>query len=98
MQEPVDAVELQRAKTQIKASLLMSLESSSATAEIIARQMLLFGRVIPTEETVEKIERITAADIQNLAQKIFSSTPTYALLGSNGSTYPGYDDIKKMLA
>lgn len=98
MQEPVEAIELQRAKTQIKASLLMSLESSSATAEIIARQMLLFNRVIPTEEIVEKIERITVDNIQKLAQKIFSSTPTYALLGCNGSKYPSYDDIKKILA
>ncbi len=98
MQEPVEAIELQRAKTQIKASLLMSLESSSTTAEIIARQMLLFGRVIPTEEIVEKIERITAVDIQNLAQKIFTSTPTYALLGCNGGTYPSYEEIKAILA
>lgn len=97
MQEPVQDVELRRAKTQIKASLLMSLESSSTTAEIIARQMLLFGRVIPTEEIVEKIERITAADIQNLAQKIFTSSPTYALLGCNGGKYPSYEDIKKLL-
>lgn len=98
MQEPVKAVELNRAKTQIKASLLMSLESSSTTAEIIARQMLLFGRGIPTEEIVEKIECITANDIQNLAQKIFVSTPTYALLGCNGSSYPDYEDIKKILS
>ena len=67
----VSDVELKRAKTQIKASLLMSLESSSTTAEIIARQILLFGRVIPTEEIVEKIEAITAQDLQTLAQKIF---------------------------
>ena len=98
MQEPVEAIELNRAKTQIKASLLMSLESSSTTAEIIARQMLLFGRIIPTEEIVEKIEGITATNIQNLAQKIFNSTPTYALLGCNGGKYPSYEEIKTILA
>lgn len=93
----VSDVELKRAKTQIKASLLMSLESSSTTAEIIARQILLFGRVIPTEEIVEKIEAITAQDLQTLAQKIFSSTPTYALLGCGGVKYPDYEDVKAML-
>ena len=98
MNEPVTDVELKRAKTQIKASLLMSLESSSATAEIIARQMLLFGRVIPTEEIVEKIENITAKNLQTLAQKIFTSTPTYTLLGCNGKEYPSYDEVKKLLA
>lgn len=97
MQDKVTEVELKRAKTQIKASLLMSLESSSTTAEIIARQMLLFGRVIPTTEIVERIENITALQLQDLAQKIFTSTPTYALLGCNGGQYPTYDDIKNLL-
>ena len=97
MNEPVLEKELNRAKTQIKASLLMSLESSSSTAEIIARQLLLFGRVIPTSEIVEKIEGITAADLQTIAEKIFTSTPTYALLGCNGSQYPSYEEIKELL-
>ena len=44
MNDKVSETELKRAKTQIKASLLMSLESSSTTAEIMARQMLLFKR------------------------------------------------------
>lgn len=60
MNDKVSETELKRAKTQIKASLLMSLESSSTTAEIMARQMLLFKRVIPTAEIVERIEAITA--------------------------------------
>jgi predicted Zn-dependent peptidase len=96
--DKVTETELNRAKTQIKASLLMSLESSSTTAEIMARQLLLFKRVIPTEEIVQKIEAITADDLQVLAQKIFTSTPTYALLGCNGGKYPSYDDIRKLFA
>lgn len=95
--EPVTAVELKRAKTQIKASLLMSLESSSTTAEIMARQLLLFNRIIPTEEIVEKIEAVTTDDLLDTAQKIFTSVPTYALLGCTGNAYPGYDEIKKLL-
>lgn len=97
MNEPVLEKELNRAKTQIKASLLMSLESSSSTAEIIARQMLLFGRVIPSDEIVERIEAIKASDLQTIAQKIFTSTPTYALLGCNGGKYPSYEEVKKLL-
>ncbi len=95
--EPVSDVELNRAKTQIKASLLMSLESSSTTAEIVARQMLLFKRVIPTDEIVAKIEAISKDDLQALAQKIFTSTPTYALLGCEGFAYPSYDEVKNLL-
>ena len=97
MNEPVSDIELQRAKIQIKASLLMSLESSSTTAEIMARQMLLFGRVLSAQEIVEKIESVTADSLQILAQKIFSSIPTYALLGCAGGSYPSYDKVKELL-
>ena len=97
MNEKVSEIELKRAKTQIKASLLMSLESSSTTAEIIARQMLLFKRVIPTSEIVERIEAISADDLQTLAQKIFTSKPTYALLGCQGGNFPSYDKVVELL-
>lgn len=97
MNERVTPVELNRAKVQIKASLLMSLESSSTTAEIIARQMMLFNRIIPAEETVAKIEAITADDLQKIAQEIFTSNPTYALLGNGKDTFPSYDKIKQLL-
>lgn len=80
--DKVDIKELNRAKAQIKASMLMALESSSSTSEVIARQMLLFDRVLPIKEMVEKIENITLDDIRDTATRIFSSKPTYALLGS----------------
>ena len=44
--------EIARAKAQMKAGLLMALESSSARAEQLARQMLIYGRPIPLEEIV----------------------------------------------
>ncbi len=75
----------------------MSLESSSTTAEIIARQMLLFKRVIPTSEIVAKIESITKDDLQKLAQHIFTTTPTYTILGCDGSQYPSYEEVKALL-
>lgn len=96
--DKVTDVELNRAKTQIKASLLMSLESSSTTAEIIARQMILYNRIIPTDEIVAKIESINKDDLQNVAQKIFTSNPTYTLLGCDKSKFPNYDDVKSWLA
>ncbi len=95
--DKVNDIELQRAKTQIKASLLMSLESSSTTAEILARQFLLFNRVIPINETVQKIEAITKDDLQTVSQKIFATNPTYTILGCNGIKYPDYDYIKSLL-
>jgi predicted Zn-dependent peptidase len=75
--------ELLRARAQLRAGLLMTLESPSARAGQIARQLLLFGRVIPTQELVEKIESITIEDIRELATRIFTaSSPTLAAVGA----------------
>ena len=92
----VSEKELQRAKTQLKASMLMSLESSSSTAEILARQMLIYNRIIPVEEMVERIEKVTLEDIRQTAQNIFSSKPTYALLGAIDHRLE-YDKIQDLL-
>jgi predicted Zn-dependent peptidase len=75
--------ELQRARAQLRAGLLMTLESPAARAGQIARQLLLFGRVIPTEELVEKIEAIAIENIRDLATRTFTgSTPTLAAVGA----------------
>ncbi len=93
LNEKVTDKELNRAKVQLKASMLMALESSSSTAEVIARQMLLHNRVIPTEEIVAKIDNVTKDDILKAAQTLFSSNPTYALLGDL-KEYPDYEKLK----
>lgn len=94
--EKVSAKELERAKTQLKASMLMGLESSSSSAEVLARQMLLFDRVIPVEEMVSRVEKVNLEDIQNAAIKIFASKPSYTLLGSIGDYLP-YDELEKQI-
>ena len=94
--EKVSAKELERAKTQLKASMLMGLESSSSSAEVLARQMLLFDRVIPVEEMVSRVEKVSLEDIQNAAIKIFASKLSYTLLGSIGDYLP-YDELEKQI-
>ena len=56
---PGDA-EIERARNQIKAGLLMSLESTNARSEQLANQLLVYGRPIPTAEIVERIEAVDA--------------------------------------
>ena len=84
MGDLVSAEELSRAKAQLKSSVLMSLESTSARAEQLARQLTVFGRPIPTAETVEKIDAVDEAAIQRIARRIFTSTPTLTALGPIG--------------
>ena len=92
--EYVTDKELNRVKVQMKASILMALESSSSTAEVVARQQLIHNRFIPVSEIVEKIDSITKEDVLQAAQYIFSSKLTYTLLG-NLSQYPDYETLAK---
>ena len=54
-------VETARARAQMKAGLLMGLESPFGRAERLARSLLVWDRVPPTEEAVAKIEAVDAA-------------------------------------
>lgn len=93
----VDEKEFKRAKMQMKASIKMALESSSSSAEILARQNLIHDRDIPIAEIVSKIDAVTIDGIRNTAQDIFSSKPTYTLLGAIDK-YAEYDELQKALA
>jgi predicted Zn-dependent peptidase len=64
--------EIARARAQLKASLLMALESCSAVCEETARQLLCFGRRIPTGEIVAKIEAVDAEAIRRLGRRLLS--------------------------
>jgi predicted Zn-dependent peptidase len=81
VQTEVSEAELSRARSQVKASLLMSLESTGSRCEQLARQLQVFGRIIPTQETIAKINAVTPEDIQRSAIRQFHQAPTLAALG-----------------
>jgi predicted Zn-dependent peptidase len=89
--------ELARARAQVKASLLMSLESTGSRTEQLARQLQVFGRVVPTGETVEKLNAVTPEDAQRAAARHFRSVPTLAALGP-ARRVPKLADIAEKLA
>ena len=57
--ETLSESEIARAKAQMKAGLLMALESSGERIGQLARQMITQGRPIPVDELVAKIEAVT---------------------------------------
>ena len=71
--ESVPEEELKLAKDQALSSILLGLESSSARTSALARQEIIHGRRITPEETIEKIEAITAEDVQRVARTYFTS-------------------------
>jgi processing peptidase subunit beta len=64
--------EIVRAKTQLKANMLMQLDSNVAICEDIGRQMLAYGRRIPNAELFARIDAITTDDIKKTALKYFN--------------------------
>lgn len=76
--------EVLRARAQLKASILMSLESTGSRCEQAAQQMLTYGRLLSVEEVVGKIEAVDAAQVRALAARILLSEPTLASLGPIG--------------
>jgi len=74
--------EIDRAKAQMKAGLLMALESSGARAHQLANQMLAYGRPIPLEEIVARIEAVTVDSARAAGSALLKrSRPAVAALG-----------------
>jgi predicted Zn-dependent peptidase len=83
--DTITETEVARAKAQMKAGLLMALESSGARAEQLARQMLIHGRVIPIEEIVAKIDAVTVETARQSGRDLLArSRPAVAALGPSG--------------
>jgi predicted Zn-dependent peptidase len=71
--DPVPADELRRAKDQLKGSLMLSLESSTARMSNLARQEMYFEHYYDLDELIAKIESVTAEDLLTLANEFFQA-------------------------
>jgi len=69
--EPVPDDELRRAKDQLKGSLMLSLESSTARMSNLARQEMYFDHFFGLDELIENIESVTAEDVRATAEEFF---------------------------
>jgi predicted Zn-dependent peptidase len=70
---PVPAAELQRAKDHLKGSLMLSLENTASRMSHIARQEIYFDRQFGLDETLVGVERVSAADVQQVAVDLFQN-------------------------
>ena len=75
MVDEITEKEIDRAKAQLKTSIVMNLESASSRADQIARQFLAFGEVPEMETLIKKIEAVTVDQVRELAKEIFKSAP-----------------------
>ena len=93
----VGEAEVLRARAQLKASILMSLESPSSRCEQLARQLLIFDRPIPVAEVVAKIEAVDVTAVQRAAKRLLATRPTVTALGP-ARNLASFDEIARQLS
>ena len=81
-EEAPSAAEIARAKAQLKASLLMALESSSARAEQMARHIMTHDRVLATDELIAKVDGVTPDRVRGFVATLAKQKPSIAIVGS----------------
>jgi len=67
----VQSEELKKAKEFLKGRLILDLEDSHAVASLFGSSLLLEGRIRTPEEMIKGVEKVTPADIQRVAKKLF---------------------------
>src|ERR1035437_4518278 len=68
---PVPEEELRRSKDQLKGSLMLSLESSTARMSTLARQEMSYAHFYGLDELIERIEAVTVGNLQQTAEEFF---------------------------
>lgn len=97
LEDGLSPVELARAKAQLKAGLLMSLESTSARCEQLAQHLLIYGTPFDPAEIVRRIEAVDAAAIGRVVARWRSGPPTLTALGPLGRL-EDFDRVQARLA
>ena len=95
-QDDMSEAEVARARAQLKAGMLMGLESPSSRAERSARMVAIWGRVPDAAEVVEKFDAVSVQDVRNIAAEMAKSPPAVAIYGP-GDTAPSLAQISERL-
>jgi predicted Zn-dependent peptidase len=80
LKQPIDEVELNRAKNILKMNVLMAMERTEDRLEEIARNFMTFGD-LTFHQYCEKIDTVTSSDINAVASKLLSGKPTLLVTG-----------------
>jgi predicted Zn-dependent peptidase len=89
--------ELRRSRAQIKAGILMGLESTNSRCEQLARQLMVHGRIQSVEEVVAKIDAVDQDAVLRVANRLFRTAPSVAAIGPLDKV-ASYQDIRERLS
>ena len=73
--------ELDRAKAQCRADMLMGQENVMRRAEVLGHQLLAHGRPVPPEEIIRKLTAVSKRDVEAMARKLLAKKPILTALG-----------------
>ncbi|PRX38290.1 Predicted Zn-dependent peptidase [Meinhardsimonia xiamenensis] len=93
----ISEAEVARARAQLKAGLLMGLESPSARAERAARMLAIWGRVPPISETIERIDAVDVAAVRAFAARTAEASAAMAVIGPADAA-PPLEALRERLA
>ncbi len=90
--------EVARARAQMKAGMLMGLESPSNRAERLARLVQIWGRVPSLEDTVAKIDAVSTEDVRAFAERMAVQAPAALALYGPVSGAPSLAELQERRA
>ena len=66
----INETEVERAKTQLRSSLLMGLENSSSRSERLARGLIIWDKIVEVQETISKIDSVNLEDVRDFGEEM----------------------------
>ena len=96
LKNPIDEIELNRAKNILKMNILMAMERTEDRLEEIARNYMAFGD-LTFHQYCEKIDAVTSAQINQVATKCLSGKPTLLVTGGAINLVPSVTDVSRQL-
>jgi predicted Zn-dependent peptidase len=96
MRNPIDEVELARAKNALKMNFLLGTESSADRLEEVARNYASHGSLTMWKQ-MEAIESVTSAQINECAKRMMATKPTMVVTGGAINLVPSMTDVTRQL-
>jgi predicted Zn-dependent peptidase len=95
--DDMSAEEVARARAQMKAGMLMGLESPSNRAERLARMVAIWGEVPSIEDTIERIDSVTTGDVRDFGKSLVTNASAAMALYGPIEAAPELEALKARL-
>ena len=95
--DDIDTAEVARARAQMKAGMLMGLESPSNRAERLARMLSIWDRIPSIDEVIQHIDAVTTGDVREFAGRMVGQAGTALALYGPAKAAPSLEALRARL-